>query len=90
MADPEVTSGLGELRDRVGRLETDFSQMRNDLAENTVATKSIASDTADLVEFTRAVQWLAKIAKPMSYVAAIGASAATAWAAFKSGLIGPK
>lgn len=90
MTDEQVSSGLGELRDRVGDLETGFAEMRRDLAENTATTNSIASDTADLVEFTRAIQWLAKIAKPMSYVAAIGASVATAWAAFKSGLIGPK
>lgn len=86
MGDQEMTSGLGELRDRVGHLETRFAGLESKLDENTTATKSIASDTADLVEFTRAAAWVAKIAKPLSYVAALSASCVAMWAAFKAGV----
>lgn len=86
MSDQELNSGIGELRDRVGKLEIGFETMRKDLADNTTATRQIASDTGDLVEFTRAVSWVAKIAKPAGYVTGFLASVAALWAAAKAGI----
>lgn len=82
----DIPSGLGELRDRVGKLEAGFAGLKSDVAENTELTKKVASDTSDLVEFARAAAWVGKVAKPISYLAAIGASVAAVWAAFKTGV----
>ena len=84
--DRDIPSGLGELRDRVGKLEAGFAGLKSDVAENTELTKQVASDTSDLVEFARAAAWVGKVAKPISYLAAIGASVAAVWAAFKTGV----
>lgn len=82
-----VESGLGELRERVGHLE-------NGLAENTAATKRIETDTSEMVEMFRSwqgamrvLEGIGKLAKPVSYIAAVGASVAGIWAAIKTGVM---
>lgn len=89
MEDDQIGSGLGELRDRVGMLETG-------LAENTAATKRIESNTSEIIDMfgnfkgaMRVLEGIGKLAKPMSYIAALAASVAAVWAAIKTG-IGPK
>lgn len=96
MSDQEVTSGLGELRDRVGRLETGMADLKEDVAENTAATKRIETNTSSIVEFFGAmeglfkvVNWMGKVAKPISYILAAGAALVGLFTAWKSG-IGPR
>lgn len=96
MSEQEVTSGLGELRDRVGRLETGFSEMRDELTRNSESTKRVEENTSSLVEFFGAMQglfkllnWCGKIAKPVSYILASGAALVGLFTAWKSG-IGPR
>ena len=86
MSEEIEVSGMGELRDRVGKLETGMAEIKADLSENSEATKRVESNTGDLVEMMRALSWLGKAAKPLSYVAGIGASLTAAWVAFKSGV----
>lgn len=89
MDEKVVESGIGELRDRVGMLETG-------LAENTAATKRIESNTSEIIDLfdsfkgaMKVLEGIGKLAKPMSYIAAFAASVAAVWAAIKTG-IGPK
>lgn len=87
MEDDQIGSGLGELRDRVGHLE-------KGLAENTAATKRIESNTSEIIDMfgnfkgaMRVLEGIGKLARPVSYVAALGASVAGIWAAFKTGIM---
>lgn len=82
----EMVSGLGSLHARVGKLESGFAEMKREMSENTTLTRQVASDTSDLVEFAKAAAWIGKMAKPISYLAAIGASLAGVWVAFKTGV----
>lgn len=79
MADPEVTSGLGELRDRLGKVE-------KGLAENTATTKRIESDTTEMVELFRSwkgamavLEVIGKAAKPLAAIATLAAAVGTWW-----------
>lgn len=80
--DQQVASGLGELRDRVGRLE-------HGLAENTAATKRIESDTSEMLELFKlsksGFKVLGHIGSAIKWAAGIAAAVATAWVAFKQG-----
>jgi len=78
MSEIEVTSGLGELRDRVGRLETG-------LAENTAATKRIEasalrneSDTMEMLDMFRSARGgfkvLGLLGSILKWAVAVGAS----------------
>lgn len=83
----DIESGLGELRERVGHLE-------KGLAENTAATKRIETNTAEIIDMfgnfkgaMRVLEGIGKLARPVSYIAAVGASAAGIWAAVKTGIM---
>ncbi len=80
MNDQEVPSRLGELRDRVGRLE-------HGLAENTAATKRIESDTSEMLELFKlsksGFKVLGHIGSVLKWAAGIAAAVATAWVALK-------
>ena len=87
MEEDQIGSGLGELRDRVGMLETG-------LAENTAATKRIESNTSEIIDMfgnfkgaMRVLEGIGKLAKPVSYIAAVCAAVASLWAAFKTGIM---
>lgn len=77
-----MTSGLGELRDRVGKLEASMS-------ENTAATHRIASDVSEIVDLFRlskgGFKVLGHIASVLKWAAAIAASGAALWVALKGG-----
>lgn len=91
----EINSGLGELRDRVGKLEQGFTKLSKDLAENTAVTKRVEENTAGLVGalsnldgFSKVMDTVAKFTKPFLM---IGGGIATIWVAMKTGTgIGPK
>lgn len=82
MSDQEVTSGLGELRDRVGRLE-------KGLADNTAATARVEENTAEMVEMFRSAKGgfrvLGYIGQIVKWALAVGASAAAIWFTIKGG-----
>ena len=89
----DIPSGLGELRDRVGNLESRFDSMQADLAENTASTKRVETNTSDLVEAFDSLKgafkvfnWIGKAAKPLSYIAAAAAAIVSLWTAFKAGV----
>jgi hypothetical protein len=79
MAD-EVSSGLGELRDRVGRLE-------QGLAENTATTKRIESDTAEMLDMFRSAKGgfkvLGYVGSILKWAAAFAASITALWLSLK-------
>lgn len=83
MSDPEVTSGLGELRDRVGRLE-------KGLADNSAATARVEENTAEMVEMFRSAKGgfrvLAGIGSVLKWTAAVAASVLAIWISLKGGL----
>ena len=62
------------------------------LQANTAATEAIRDSTAELVEVFRAMQgafrvlnWLGRLARPLSYIAALVAAGAGLWASIKGG-----
>jgi hypothetical protein len=83
MSDQEVNSGLGELRDPVGKLE-------EGLADNTAATKRIETNTAELVELFvsfkgafKVLEMLGKAAKPLAAIASLCIAVGAGWATLK-------
>ena len=90
--------------DRMAQIEdalainTETTQRIEDkLAENTASTKRIEGGTADLLEFLDAAKgafkvlnWIARMARPIGWIALAFGSVMGAIAAFKSGVIGPK
>lgn len=83
----QLSSGIGELRDRVGNLE-------RGLAENTATTKRIETSTHEMVEIfdswkgaMKVLEGIGKLAKPMSYIAALAASVTGIWVAIKTGIM---
>lgn len=82
MSEQEVTSGLGELRDRVGKLEASMS-------ENTAATHRIASDVSEIVDLFRVSKGgfkvLGHIGSVLKWAAGIAASVAALWFTLKGG-----
>jgi hypothetical protein len=75
---------------RMGRIEGDLAAVREELAENTRATKEVVTNTADLVEFFQAAQgafkvlnWIGRVAKPVSTIAAAFAAVIGVWSAVK-------
>jgi hypothetical protein len=78
----EVTSGLGELRDRVGRLE-------QGLAENTATTKRIESDTSEMLELFRSAKGgfkvLGHIGSVLKWAVGFAAAITTIWFTIKGG-----
>ncbi len=64
------------------------------LAENTAATKRIESNTSEIIDLfdsfkgaMKVLEGIGKLAKPMSYIAALAASVAAVWAAIKTGMM---
>jgi hypothetical protein len=77
--DEIVESGMGELRDRLGKVE-------RGLAENTATTKRIESDTTEMVELFRSwkgamavLEVIGKAAKPLAAIATLAAAIGAWW-----------
>lgn len=75
---------------RMTRIEGNVAKLRGELAANTKATKQLEENTKEIVEFFRAVQgalkvlnWLARVAKPLGYIAGAVSAAIGLWAAWK-------
>lgn len=79
----DIQQQLGEGAARMTRIE-------EGLAANTAATEAIQAGTAELVEVFRAMQgafrvlnWLGRLARPMSYIVALAAAGVGLWSAIK-------
>lgn len=90
MNDEVVESGIGELRDRVGKLEIG-------LAENTAATKRIEAasvkneaDTSEMLDMFRSAKGgfkvLGVLGSMIKWAAAVAASIAALYFTFKAGM----
>lgn len=87
---------MNNLADEITAVKLEQAEFRHLLKENTDATNSIKADTAELLEAFRSfkgamkvLEWIGKAAKPIGYIAGLGASVAAFWAAMKSG-VSPK
>ena len=67
-----------------------MARIEDGLAANTAATEAIRVSTAELVEVFRAMQgafkvlnWLGRLARPMSYIVALAAAGVGLWSAIK-------
>lgn len=82
VTDEIVESGMGELRDRVGRLE-------KGLADNTAATARVEENTAEMIDLFRSAKGgfkvLGYIGQIVKWALAVGASAAAIWFTIKGG-----
>ena len=85
MSEEIEVSGMGELRDRVGRLESG-------LAVNTAATKRIENDTTEMIEMFRSWQGamrvlevIGKAAKPLAAVVSLAVAVGAWFAHWKTG-----
>ena len=85
MSDETVNSGIGELRDRMGKVEAD-------LHENTATTKRIEAKLGKFIEFLdnlegamKVMDLIAKGAKPIAWITGCLAAVAGWWAAFRGG-----
>jgi hypothetical protein len=90
-SDP-TTTDFSELNDRVGNLEEGFGTFKNELADNTAATKRIESNTSELIEAFENVKgafkvlnWIGKFARPLGYIAGAIAAVVSLYTAFKAG-----
>lgn len=95
-AAPDTGCAHTEWRTEVNtRLDAGAERMRqiqSDLAENTADTRQVREDTREMVEFFRSMkgafrvlELLGKAARPLGYIAAMGAAFVGLWAKFKSG-----
>lgn len=98
---PERRSSLRVWQDKVDRRLKDgdarMQALATDLAENTKATAAIKADTAELVDLLHSVKGafrvldlLARMARPLGFLAAAGASFWGLFVAIKGGGGGPK
>lgn len=98
---PERRSSLRVWQDKVDRRLKDgdarMQALATDLAENTKATAAIKADTAELVDLLHSVKGafrvldlLARMARPLGFLAAAGASFYGLFVAIKGGGGGPK
>lgn len=83
VTDEIVESGMGELRDRVGRLE-------KGLADNTAATARVEENTAEMIDLFRSAKGgfrvLAGIGSVLKWATAVAASILAIWISLKGGL----
>lgn len=84
---------MDEIVKAVAAVEAEQASARKILADNTQTINQIKTDTAEMLGVfeswkgaMRALEMLGRLAKPLGYIAALGASIAATWAAFKSGI----
>lgn len=87
----EVRESLSSGDVRMTRIEDNAEAMRAELAANTKATKAIAENTSELVEFFAAMKgafkvlnWLGKIAKPVAAIVGLCTALFAAYAAWRA------
>jgi len=73
-----------------------MQQIKDNLKENTDATKRIDASTKEIVEFFESMKgafkvlnWIGKLARPIGAIVLLGTSLWGAWTAFKSGIPRP-
>lgn len=79
-----------DIRKRLSDGAARMARIEAELAANTAATEAIRVSTAELVEFFCAMQgafkvlnWLGRLARPMSYIVALAAAGVGLWSAIK-------
>ena len=84
---------MNSLADEIAVVKLEQAEHRRLLKENTDDTKAIKADTAELLEAfhsfkgaMKVLEWIGKAAKPIGYIAGLGASIAAFWTAMKSGV----
>jgi phage-related tail protein len=95
---PTIPGELMAIHDRLNKGEKRMDEMHNNLTANTEATQRIEKNTGEMLDFFGAMQGafklfnlVAKLAKPVGYIAAALAAIGSAVAVFKGGGgIGPK
>lgn len=87
---------MDEIVKTVAAIQIEQASAKLLLAENTETINEIKTDTADMLEVfeswkgaMRVMEMIGKLAKPLGYIAGLGASIAAFWAAIKSG-VSPK
>lgn len=80
----------GTLRERLDAGDARMTRIEGGLEANTKLTQQLASNTAEIVEFFAAMKgalkvlnWIGKLARPLSAIAALAAATLAAWAAMK-------
>lgn len=75
---------------RMTRIEDNVAEVRDELSRNTEATERLERNTKEIVEFFEAIKgalkvlnWLARLARPLGYLASAGAAVLGLWAAWK-------
>lgn len=82
---------IEELKRTVQEISDRQTQMERQLKENTETTHKVAANTAVIVEWTEAMagamkvlEALGKLAKPLSYLFAVGTAIAMSWGFVKA------
>ncbi|MDY0105318.1 MAG: hypothetical protein RBS27_01490 [Giesbergeria sp.] len=78
------------LTERLDQGDARMTRIEGSISENTLITQQLAASTAEIVEFFNAVKgafkvlnWIGKLARPLTAIAALTASGLAAWAAIK-------
>ena len=89
MSEPRIS----KIEDRLKEGDAAMKQLKDDLAENTAATKRIDASTADIVEFFQSMKgafkvlnWIGQLARPISAIVAFCVALWGVWIAFKTGV----
>ena len=86
------TPGTASITERLDAGDARMNRIEHDLAENTAATQETAANTSELVSILNALKgafkvldFIGRLAKPLGYIASLGAALAGVWAAFRHG-----
>lgn len=78
------------LTQRLDQGDQRMTRIEGSISENTQLTQQLATSTAEIVEFFAAMKgalkvlnWIGKLARPLSAIAALAAATLAAWAAMK-------
>lgn len=84
---------MDEIVKTVSAIQVEQADAKVLLAENTATINQIKLNTADMLEVfeswkgaMKAIDMIARLAKPLAYIVGLGASVAAFWTALKSGV----
>ena len=87
---------LSQMWERITNFNDELSTVKEQLAENTEATKRIETNTGELIEILtsfkgafKVLTWIGKIAVPLAAIAGLFTALYAAWQAIKTG-VSPK
>ena len=92
----EVLADIARIDQRLDRGDSRFDVLEAEIKANCALTKQACEDTAEILEFFRAMKgafkvlnWIGKLAKPLAAIVALGAALIGLWTAAKSGVMPP-